>query len=581
MNFSDTIRLIIKRIKELPQFLTQVTGDEWLVLYDPATDITYRVKSSLIKGGEDKTLKWVNNEPYADDEIREWNLKLWQSLQNNNLGNIPTEGVWWTEVSRSASGNFGYYSPGVFTVDPSIVIYNRQMYLINTGVDGVTLPFNSTNFETELAANLWIPASFNPNADQTINGEYNFTKKPTENGIELVNAVELEHGLTSILAQLPVNFRRYLTRNITTLFGTSYYIAQDEKPTGATLDINIPVTATTHETANVIAMFAGPAFTETIEIDTERSNVHIHAFKNNTGRTVYLFAEYYSMATDGSLTFRANSEIQILTADDLKFSLSIALPSFTILPGTRPVIVFKSYQTGAGLGASTTIRVDNDTYSRFEFSVSSVEITQSHPDLTGRDLPEQHPISAITGLQTALNTKQETLVSGINIRNVNGQGLVGGGSVTIDTPHPNTTIQGNTFNGINQLVRTDGSGRVAQSLIENLQIDLKYEIIGWALGDETSDISLGTKLVDLMPFAFTTAVFYFSLTTAPVGSSVIFGIFRNGGSIGTATITAGNKSVATSLVSSFALGDEISININQIGLTTKGVSPKLKIIGSR
>jgi len=292
--------------------------------------------------------------------------------------------------------------PGVFTVDPSIVIYNRQMYLLNTGVGGVTLPFNSTNFETELAANIWISASFNPNADQTITGKYDFTQKPTENGIGLVNAVELEHGLTSILAQLPVNFRRYLTRNETTLFDTSYYIAQEEKPTGATLDINAQVTATTYETANVIARFVGPAFTKTIEIDTERSNIHIHSFKNNTNRIVCLFAEYYSMATDGSLTFRASSEIQILTQNDLKFSLSIALPSFTILPGTRPVIVFKSYQTGGGAVASATIRVDNDTYSRFEFSVSSVNITQSHPDLTGRDLPDQHPISAITGLGTAL-----------------------------------------------------------------------------------------------------------------------------------------------------------------------------------
>lgn len=33
----------------------------------------------------------------------------------------------------------------------------------------------------------------------------------------------------------------------------------------------------------------------------------------------------------------------------------------------------------------------------------------NHPDLDGRDLPDQHPISAITGLETALSGKQDTI----------------------------------------------------------------------------------------------------------------------------------------------------------------------------
>lgn len=32
-----------------------------------------------------------------------------------------------------------------------------------------------------------------------------------------------------------------------------------------------------------------------------------------------------------------------------------------------------------------------------------------HPDLTGREKPDQHPMEAITGLQSALDTKQDVI----------------------------------------------------------------------------------------------------------------------------------------------------------------------------
>lgn len=44
-----------------------------------------------------------------------------------------------------------------------------------------------------------------------------------------------------------------------------------------------------------------------------------------------------------------------------------------------------------------------------------------------------HEINDVTGLQTALNQKQATLVSGTNIKTLNGQHLTGSGNVALKT----------------------------------------------------------------------------------------------------------------------------------------------------
>lgn len=44
-----------------------------------------------------------------------------------------------------------------------------------------------------------------------------------------------------------------------------------------------------------------------------------------------------------------------------------------------------------------------------------------------------HEINDVTGLQTALNQKQATLVSGTNIKTLNGQQVTGFGDITVDS----------------------------------------------------------------------------------------------------------------------------------------------------
>lgn len=58
----------------------------------------------------------------------------------------------------------------------------------------------------------------------------------------------------------------------------------------------------------------------------------------------------------------------------------------------------------------------------------------SHDALTDRTVADQHPISAITNLQSSLDAKQATLVSGTNIKTVKSTSLLGSGDVAINEP---------------------------------------------------------------------------------------------------------------------------------------------------
>lgn len=59
--------------------------------------------------------------------------------------------------------------------------------------------------------------------------------------------------------------------------------------------------------------------------------------------------------------------------------------------------------------------------------------TNDHRQLTNRNAPDQHPIESITGLGGQLNLKQDTLVSGENIKTINDQSILGTGNLNIST----------------------------------------------------------------------------------------------------------------------------------------------------
>jgi hypothetical protein len=70
---------------------------------------------------------------------------------------------------------------------------------------------------------------------------------------------------------------------------------------------------------------------------------------------------------------------------------------------------------------------------RISSSTSAFSAT-SHDVLSNRSDNDQHPISAITGLQTALDGKQDDLVSGTSIKTVKSTSLLGSGDIPINEP---------------------------------------------------------------------------------------------------------------------------------------------------
>ncbi len=146
----------IIRINELNELLVR-NPDLLIPVYNPATDKTVSIKASTLTGGEATDLTWKNNITYNTDDISERDNKLWKSLQDNNLNNPPSEGIYWTEVSKSeGDGTIGYWSAGVYIISPTLVIRNDSLFMLNSSI---TLPYESVDFDSEFAAGDWLSLS--------------------------------------------------------------------------------------------------------------------------------------------------------------------------------------------------------------------------------------------------------------------------------------------------------------------------------------------------------------------------------------------------------------------------------------
>jgi len=111
-----------------------------------------------------------------------------------------------------------------------------------------------------------------------------------------------------------------------------------------------------------------------------------------------------------------------------------------------------------------------------------------------------------------------------------------------------------------------------------------------ACSDETTDLTTGTaKATFRMPYAFTVQEVRASVTTAPVGSTIIVDINEGGTTILSTklSIDASEKTSTTAatppVISDSALADdaEITIDIDQVGSSTAGAGLKVALIGVR
>lgn len=73
------------------------------------------------------------------------------------------------------------------------------------------------------------------------------------------------------------------------------------------------------------------------------------------------------------------------------------------------------------------LRINTSSHGSAQITRNDITVTEprDHDELNGRDAADQHPISAITGLQDALDSKQDNL----SLKTINGESLIGAGDI--------------------------------------------------------------------------------------------------------------------------------------------------------
>ncbi len=116
------------------------------------------------------------------------------------------------------------------------------------------------------------------------------------------------------------------------------------------------------------------------------------------------------------------------------------------------------------------------------------------------------------------------------------------------------------------------------------------EVILLACSDETTALTVGTgKVTFRCPFAFTITGVSASVTTAPVGSTIICDINEAGSTILSTKLSIdASEKTSTSAASAAVISDaniaadaEITVDIDQIGSSTAGAGLKVKLDGYR
>jgi len=116
-----------------------------------------------------------------------------------------------------------------------------------------------------------------------------------------------------------------------------------------------------------------------------------------------------------------------------------------------------------------------------------------------------------------------------------------------------------------------------------------FEIMGFALSDETTALTTGQKIAVYMPFDFTVKRVYCEVVTAPTDANLQIDVEDGGTSILNtvlsiiATQYTAETSTFASSATSYTLhkGDLLTIDIDQIGSTVAGAGAKVFLEGYR
>lgn len=139
--------------------------------------------------------------------------------------------------------------------------------------------------------------------------------------------------------------------------------------------------------------------------------------------------------------------------------------------------------------ADVTFEVENNP-DEVDVEGGALLVIDNHKDLKGRDLPNQHPISAITGLETALNEKQPVISDLAKIRQGAEKGENALPSTTKYGSSLSLTIDGQTYVLTAQLKDQNGDNLGTAQLID---LPLETMVVGAEYDEDTKEVVLTLK----------------------------------------------------------------------------------------
>ena len=221
--------------------------------------------------------------------------------------------------------------------------------------------------------------------------------------------VNLQHQIFDIIENSPIHIVRFFTRTQTTLSGQLVYLSSETKGTNAAFNITQNVTGTNRATANVIAKFAGDTpLTVERELPAQNTSLFLRLNKNNTQRNVFVFVEFYDYDEGSVLTLKGTTSDFEIRSDVDVYNVLLQIEAYIAQIGARSWIEIKSYQTGVGVAAQTTIGIEGDYYSRFQYRIPAVALSFLDDKLiSSQDLPAIGSLSG--GTQKDVNYKQNLL----------------------------------------------------------------------------------------------------------------------------------------------------------------------------
>ena len=194
---------------------------------------------------------------------------------------------------------------------------------------------------------------------------------------------------------------------------------------------------------------------------------------------------------------------------------SAQIKNTSLVTGTTITDALNTLRISSGDGTGDMVKVVYDTDNDGKVDSAEVADSVAWAGVSGKPstfppTTHNHPIAEITSLQTALDNKQASLVSGTNIKTINGNSILGSGDLVVsgggggsgDVVGPSSSVDNNitTFDGVTGKLIKD-SGTSISSLATTSQLSSKQDTLvsGTTIKTLNSTSLLGSGDIAVQP----------------------------------------------------------------------------------